>query len=303
MRKPRECNQLALSYRMRKSYISYIMITPFMLFFLFFTVIPILVAIVLSFTDFNLLNFPKLVRFDNYTRLLVGDKTFVTALKNTLVLSFINGPVGYIAAFFLAWLINEMPSKLRVFMTLVFYAPSISGNVYFIWKFIFSGDSYGLINGWLMSLGIINEPILWLSNTSTAMAVVIVVQLWTSLGVSFLAFIAGFQSVDSSQYEAAAIDGVRNRFEELWYVTIPNMKDMLLFGAVMQIANTFSVGSITDALTGGHLSVSGSTVTIVNHMNDYGSVRYEMGYACAISVVLFALVYCSKKIIFRLLQW
>ena len=154
-----------------------------------------------------------------------------------------------------------------------------------------------------MSLGIINEPILWLSNPSTALFVVILVQFWTSLGVSFLAFIAGFQSVDKGLYEAAAIDGVKNRFEELWYVTIPSMKDMLLFGAVMQISNTFSVGAVTDALTGGASSVAGSTITIVNHMGDYGSIRYEMGYASAIAVVLFAMVYLSKRIIFRLLKW
>ena len=172
-----------------------------------------------------------------------------------------------------------------------------------IWQIIFSGDAYGLINGFLMGIGLINEPILWLTDTSYAMAVVIIVQLWTSMGVSFLAFVAGFQSVDTTQFEAAAIDGVHNRFEELWYVTIPNMKDMLLFGAVTQIANTFMVGSITDALTGGYLSVDGSTLTIVNHMNDYGSARYEMGYACAISVVLFIIVYLSKRLIFRLLKW
>ena len=168
---------------------------------------------------------------------------------------------------------------------------------------MFSGDANGYVNGILMSWGIINEPILWLSNKSTAIFVVILVQFWTSLGVSFLAFIAGFQSVDKGLYEAAAIDGVKNRFEELWYVTVPSMKDMLLFGAVMQISNTFAVGAVTDALTGGASSVAGSTLTIVNHMGDYGSIRYEMGYACAIAVVLFAMVYLSKRIIFRLLKW
>lgn len=289
--------------RSSNSFISYIMMAPFLFFFLLFTVIPIITGIIISLTDFNLINFPSFVGMDNYIRLFVEDSEFIKSLKNTLILSFINGPVGYFLAFFLAWIINEMPKKIRVIMTLIFYAPSISGNIYFIWKFIFSGDAYGLINGALMGIGIINEPVLWLTDTSYAMIVVIIVQLWTSLGISFLAFVAGFQSVDNAQYEAAAIDGVRNRFEELWYVTIPNMKDMLLFGAVTQIANTFMVGSITDALTGGYLSVDGSTLTIVNHMNDYGTIRYEMGYACAISVILFILVYMSKRIIFRLLKW
>lgn len=295
--------KLTLWHRIKAKRICYIMIAPFIIAFFVFTVLPVFTAIVLSFTDFNMLQWPKWVGFDNYSRLLFEDDLFSTALKNTLVLSFINGPISYLLAFFMAWLINEMPGRLRVFMTLIFYAPSISGNVYFIWQFLFSGDSYGLINGLFMKLGIINEPVLWLSNVKTAIVVVIIIQLWASLGVSFLAFIAGFQSVDKTQYEAAAIDGIQNRFEELWYVTIPNMKDMLLFGAVMQIANTFAVGAITEALTGGASSIADSTLTIVNHMNDYGNTRYEMGYACAISVILFIIVYASKRLIFKLLKW
>lgn len=295
--------RLKLGYRMRKSAVSYAMIAPFFAFFIFFTVLPIIAAILLSFTDFNMLQFPKFVGLENYQRLILDDEVFITALKNTLTLALINGPLSYLAAFLMAWLINEMPKQLRVLMTLIFYAPSISGNIYFIWTFLFSSDAYGYINGVLMSWGVINEPILWLASPDTAMFVVILVQFWTSLGVSFLAFIAGFQSVDKGLYEAAAIDGVRNRFEELWYVTIPSMKEMLLFGAVMQISNTFSVGAVTDALTGGANSVAGSTLTIVNHMGDYGSIRYEMGYASAIAVVLFAMVYLTKRIIFRLLKW
>lgn len=296
-------NKLTLGYRMRKSAISYAMLAPFVAFFVFFTVLPIIAAILLSFSDFNMLEFPAFVGLENYRRLFLDDEIFILALKNTLILAVINGPLSYLAAFLMAWLINEMPKHLRVLMTFIFYAPSISGNVYFIWTFLFSGDSYGYINGILMSLGFISEPILWLNDPSTAMFVVILVQFWSSLGVSFLAFIAGFQSVDKGLYEAAAIDGISNRFEELWYVTIPNMKDMLLFGAVMQISGTFSVGAVTDALTGGSNSVAGSTLTIINHMSDYGGVRYEMGYASAIAVVLFAMVYLSKKIIFRLLKW
>lgn len=295
-------HKLTLRYRIRKNMISYVMLAPFIAFFVFFTVLPIIAAIILSFSDFNMLEFPNFVGLENYRRLILDDETFILALKNTLLLAIVNGPLSYLAAFLMAWLINEMPKTLRVFMTLVFYAPSISGNIYFIWTFLFSGDSYGYINGILLSAGVIREPVLWLNNPSTAMFVVILVQFWTSLGVSFLAFIAGFQSVDRGLYEAAAIDGIRNRFEELWYVTIPNMKDMLLFGAVMQIAGTFSVGAVTDALTGGSNSVAGSTLTIINHMNDYGSIRYEMGYASAIAVVLFAMVYISKRIIFRLLK-
>ncbi len=284
-------------------FVSYAMLTPFMIFFLLFTVIPVLSAIVLSFSDFNMLQLPEFIGWSNYERMFVEDETFLKALKNTLVFAVINGPIGYLVAFFVAWMMNELNSKLRVFITLVFYAPSISGNIYFIWKFLFSGDSYGLINGFLLNLGIINEPILWLSDSATSMIVVIIVQFWTSLGVSFLAFIAGFQSVDGAQYEAGAIDGIKNRFQELWYITVPNMKHMLLFGAVMQIANMFSVGDVTQELTGGYLSINGATLTLVNHMNDFGTVRYEMGYASALAVILFLLVLVTKKIVFKLLSW
>lgn len=274
-----------------------------MVFFLLFTVIPILAATALSFTDFNMLEIPKFIGWENYVRLFTDDADFLKALKNTLILALINGPLGYIVAFFIAWLINELNSVFRVAVTLIFYAPSISGNIYFIWKFLFSGDSYGYINGLLMQIGIIDEPVLWLSDANTALIVIIIIQFWTSLGVSFLAFIAGFQSVDKAQYEAGSIDGIKNRFQELWFITVPNMKNLLLFGAVMQIANMFSVGQVTQELTGGYLSIEGSTLTIINHMTDYGTVRYEMGYASAVAVVLFLLVLLTKKLVFRLLKW
>ncbi|MDD4545701.1 MAG: sugar ABC transporter permease [Oscillospiraceae bacterium] len=271
--------------------------------FFIFTLVPIVSAIALSFSDFNMLELPSWVGWANYRRLIFEDDVLLIALKNTLIFAIITGPVSYIFAFVFAWLINEMPSKMRVLMTIIFYAPSVSGNVYFLWQYIFSSDSYGLVNGILISNGIIDEPILWFTDPNYNLIIIIIVQLWLSLGVSFLAFIAGLQSIDRTQYEAGAIDGIRNRFQELWHITLPNMKAMLLFGAVMQISGAFSVGTITQALSGGYMSVRYSTLTIINHMTDYGTVRYEMGYASAISVILFIMVYLSKKLVFRLLKW
>ena len=283
--------------------VSYSMLLPFILLFLVFTILPIVSAFFLSLTDFNMLELPKLVGWRNFQRLFFEDSVFLTALKNTLIFALITGPLSYVLAFFFAWLINEMPKRGRVFLTVVFYAPSVSGNIYFLWQYLFSGDSYGLVNGFLIQLGLLSEPVLWLTDPKYNLTIIIIIQLWLSLGVGFLAFIAGLQSVDSSQYEAGAIDGIRNRFQELWYLTIPNMKDMMLFGAVMQIAGAFSVGAITQALSGGYMSVSYSTLTIINHITDYGTVRYEMGYASAVAVILFLLVYGSKKLIFRVLRW
>ncbi len=296
-------NEHSLGRRMRKGAVSYAMLAPFMVFFILFTVLPVLAAIGLSFTNFNMLETPEFIGLQNYQRLFVGDTVFITAIKNTLIFAVICGPVSYLFAFFMAWLINEMPKQLRVLLTVIFYAPSVSGNVYFIWTYLFSGDSYGLVNGWLMQLGLIQQPVLWLTDPTYNLTIIIIVQLWLSLGVSFLSFIAGLQGIDPSQYEAGAIDGIRNRFQELWYITIPNMKSMMLFGAVMQIATIFGVGDITQNLGGGYNSVNYSTLTILNHITDYGTVRYEMGYACCIAVFLFVLIVLFKKLVFRLLKW
>ena len=281
--------------------VSYAMIAPFMILFFIFTVLPVISSIVLSFTYFNMLEFPKWVGWLNYRNLFLNDDVFVIAVKNTLIFAFLTGPISYFACLIFAWFINELPPKIRAFMTLVFYAPSISGNLYFIWTFIFSGDSWGLVNSTLMKLGILHEPIQWLTDPAANMAVLIIVQLWLSLGTGFLAFIAGFQNIDKSLYEAGAIDGVSNRFQELIYITLPSMSEQLLFGAVMQISISFAVSDVSRYLCG-FPSTNYSAHTVVLHIQDYGVVRYEMGYASAIAVVLFLTMVLTNKFIRSLLS-
>ena len=279
---------------------SYYMIAPFMIAFLIFTVIPVVAAIVLSFTDFNMLQTPNFVGFDNYKTLFLNDDVFIIAVKNTMIMAFITGPVGYIACFIFAWFINELSNKVRAFMTLVFYAPSITGGAFFIWTYILSGDRYGVLNGVLLKLGIIDSPILWLQDTDYMLICCIVVQLWLSLGTSFLSFLAGFKTVDTTLYEAGAIDGIHNRFQEIWYLTLPQMKPQLLFGAVMQISSSFAVGAVPEALCG-MPSVDYATHTVINHISDYGGIRYELGYACAISTVLLMVMLIVNKVINKVL--
>lgn len=234
----------------RKNADNYLMMAPYLVFFVIFTVIPVIVAIYLSFTYFNLLQPPEFRGLANYVRLFLDDDVFLTALKNTLVFALLTGPASYILCVLFAWLINELPGRLRSLMTLVFYAPSISGALYVIWGFIFSGDSYGMLNGFLMKMGFIAEPVLWLTDPKYILGVLIVVQMWLSLGTSFLALIAGLQGVDRSLYEAGAIDGIRNRFQELMKITIPSIGPSLMFSAVMQIASSFAVGRLSMALAG-----------------------------------------------------
>lgn len=279
----------------------YLMILPFAIVFCLFTLIPVLVAIVLSFTSFNLAEMPKFIGFDNYINLLVDDDVFLIAIKNTFVLALVTGPLSYMLCFVLAWLINELPPVPRAFLTLVFYAPSISGNAFLIWKLFFSSDAYGFANAFLMKLGLTHDAILWFSTKEYILPILIVVQLWLSLGVSFLSFIAGLQNVDRSLYEAAATEGVKNRWQELWYITLPSMKPQLMFGAVMQITSSLSISSISIELAG-FPSVSYAGHTILTHLHDYANVRYEMGYACTIAVILFFIMMFCNVCVQKLLR-
>ncbi len=280
--------------------IYYYMMAPFFLLFFLFTILPVLMSMVLSFTYFNMLEAPNFVFVDNYIRLFLDDDVFMVALQNTLVLAVITGPVSYLLAFIFAWLINELPRRLRSLMTLIFYAPSLSAAAFTIWLLIFSGDVYGYANAHLMNLGIIDEPILWLQNPDYALPILILVQLWLSLGVGFLAFIAGLQNVDKSLYEAGAIDGIKNRWQELWFITLPQMKPQLMFGAVMQITGSFAIGMLSKTLFG-FPSVDYAAHTVINHLDDFGSIRYELGYASAIATVLFTFMIFTNKFIQRLL--
>ncbi len=296
----RPLKKRGLLYRMGQYKESYLLIAPFMLLFLLLTVIPVLASIGLSFTSFNMLSTPRFVGFQNYERMLLDDSIFFTVLKNTLVFAFLTGPLSYLLSFVFAWLINETGRYLRTFLTLVFYMPVLSGNVYFIWAFLFSSDSYGVINGVLMSTGVLQEPVEWLINQNTIMTVLIVVQLWMSLGTGFLTFVAGFQGMDRSLFEAGAIDGIRNRWQELFYITIPSMAPQLLFSAVMQIGASFGVGTVIQMLAG-FPTTQYSADTIITYIMDVGTTRFEMGYATTLAVFLFALMMVTNTVISRLI--
>lgn len=279
----------------------YIFLAPFLIIFCLFTVIPVVSSVFLSFFDFDMIKKVDFAGFNNYIRLLVKDTVFTTVLKNTVLFAIITGPIGFMLSFVLAWFINEFSPIIRTVLSFLFYAPALVGNAYFIWQVAFSNDSYGYVNSLLLSLGLITEPINWLKTASYVMPIIIVVQLWQSMGVSFLANISGLQNVNNEMYEAGAIDGVRNRWQELWYITLPSMKHMLLFSAVMQISSSFSVSAIAIQLAG-YPSVEYAVDTIVSYMADVGTVRYEMGYASAMSVVLFAIMVIFRWIVGKALN-
>ena len=281
-------------HMMKTNKACYAMLLPFMSLFIIFTVVPVVMSLPMGFTNFNMIETPKFVGLSNFYTLFLNDDVFLIAVRNTLIFAIFTGPFSYILSFIIAWLINEMNAFLKTFFTFVFYAPSMTTSVYVTWQLILSGDSYGYLNAVLIDLGILNEPAQWLTDTNYILTVVIIVQLWMSMGAGFLAIRAGFQNIDKSMYEAGAIEGIKNRWQELFYITTPSMGPQLLFAAVIQISASFTVGVVGQNLVG-LPSTDYAAHTIMNHATDYGNIRYEMGYASAICFVLFAAMLLANK--------
>ena len=286
---------------MKERWYGYAFVLPFMILFTLFTIIPIVLSLVLSLTSYNLVQWPTWVGFKNYIQMFLDDDYFIIGLKNTLIFAVATGPASYILSFVVAWFINQLPPKGRAVITLIFYAPSIV-PAYGIFTYIFSSDSHGVANAIALKLGLIQEPILFFQNPKWIMPLCIAISLWMSLGTAFLAFIAGLQGVDKSQYEAGAVDGISNRWQELWWITLPNMKDQLMFGAVMSITGSFGYGAVVTTLVGGGVSQDYSAYTLSHHFDEYASVRWEMGYASAISLVIFFLCLGANILITKLIS-
>ena len=284
----------------RRYGVAYAFLSPFLILFFVFIVLPVIVAAGTSLTNYNLLQPPRWLGLNNYKFLFMDDDVFLIALKNTFVFAFITGPLGYVMSFLAAWVINQL--KMRHAFALAFYAPSITSAIAMsiVWLYFFSGDRYGLINNLLINIGIVAEPVLWNTNPKTILPVIIVISIWMSMGTGFLVFLAGLQNVPKELYEAGEIDGIKHKFQELWYITLPMVKPQLLFGAINSIVASFAVFEIAVGVSG-MPSPNYAGHTIVAHLFDYAFIRFQMGYASAVAVVLFALTFILGRVSFRLL--
>ncbi len=283
----------------------YLFLLPYILLFTVFIIIPTGMAVLLSFTNYNAVQTPEFVGLTNYINLLTQDTIFLQyVLPNTLVFSIIVGVGGYLLSFVLAWSLSQLSKGPRTVLALILYSPSMTAGVAMsvVWRTVFLGNQSGIANYVLTALGVINEPILWLTNATFILPIVIIVALWSSMGVGFLAMLAGLLNVSPELYEAGAIDGIKNRFQEVIYITIPSMKPQMLFGAVMAVTSAFQQGSIGTMLTGSNPTPSYAAQLMVNHVEDYGFIRYEMGYAAAVSVALLALIYAFSFVARKLFE-
>jgi multiple sugar transport system permease protein len=277
---------------------TFFLLLPYGLLFLTFIAIPIAIAIGLSFTYFDVINKPNFAGLQNYIVLITQDEAFLKfVLPNTFKYALIVGPGGYVLSFLLAWMLAQIQRVPRTILSLAIYTPSMLGNVFIgvIWKSVFSGDQRGIFNHLLMQLDVIDQPIQFLLSPDYIMNIMIFVSLWSSMGIGFLAMISGILNINEELYEAAYVDGMKNRFQEIIYITIPSMKPQMLFGAVMAIVNAFNMGWIGVTLSGQNPTPGLAGQLITNHIDDYGFIRYEMGYAAAVSVVLLLIVTLFSK--------
>ena len=256
--------------------VGYLFLSPFLLLFLLFTLIPVVVGIALSITDFNMIEMPSFVGLANYKLLILDDKEFLIALKNTFVFAFISGPISLLSSFVLAWIINQLRVT-RQFFALAIYAPSIvSGTaISVVWLYFFSGDSYGLLNNFLIKLGFISSPIQWTTDVKYILGIVIFISVWMGMGTGFLTFLAAFRNMSQDQHEAAMIDGIKNSTQELFYIILPNMKPQLLFAAINSAISAFGVFDIAVAIAG-FPSPNYAAHTIVAHLYDFAFIRFEI---------------------------
>jgi len=282
----------------KKNLDCYLYIAPFMIIFFIFTVVPVVMSMILSFTYYNVLEFPKFTGFSNYINLLANDDIFIIAIKNTLTMAIFVGPIGYLLQLMFAWFINELSPYLRFIMVTILYAPILSGGAIMIWSVLFSDDSQGYLNGFLLGNGFISSPIRWITDKNYMIWVAIIITIWMSLGAGFLSFVAGFRTIDKSQYEAGYVEGIRNRWQELWFITLPSMRPQMMFAAVMSITGMFAIDvSYLFGLPSRDYAVH----TIMNHLYDYGNIRFEMGYACAIASVLFIIMLTTNSLVHKMI--
>ena len=298
--------QKKMRHSLHEEITAYLLMLPYALLFTVFIAAPVAIAIGLSFTFYDIIQVPHYVGFLNYLVLMTQDEVFLRyVLPNTFTYALMIGPGGFVLSFLVAWMLAQIQKIPRTIIALAMYAPSMAGGVFvaIVWRTVFSGNERGLVNAFLIDWGFIIEPIQFLQNPDMLLPIMIFVTLWSSMGVGFLAILAGVLNYDSEIYEAAQIDGLRNRFQEIVYITIPTMKPQMLFGAVMAIVGAFQTGHIGVLLsgTGPHgPTPQNAGQLILNHIEDFALMRFELGYAAAISVVLLIMVWGLSRVAYAL---
>jgi multiple sugar transport system permease protein len=268
-------------------------ISPWLLGFFLFTIYPMLASFYFSFTRYDVLRPPKFIGFENYIELFTGDDLFRTAMYNTVWFVLVAVPIGLVAAFLLAVLLNQNLRGKSVYRT-IFFIPSITPAVasVMVWLWIYN-TQYGLINGILIGLGL--EAIPWLSSPALAKPSLVVIQVWAQ-GTAIIIFLAALQDVPRTLYEAARVDGA-NALQRFWHVTVPMTTPAMLYVLLTGLIGTFQAFIWPWLLTRG--GPNNATLLFSVYLYRSAFEHFKMGYASAQGWLLFILVITFAVFIFK----
>jgi len=254
---------------------------------------PVLAAVGISFTHWDVITPPTYAGIENYQRLL-SDPTFTKALINTVYYVGLMVPISTVLSLALALLMNQKLHAITWYRT-AYFLPVVSSTVAvaLVWSWIYSKD-FGLLNFVLRSLGM--DPIAWLSSTKWAMPAIIIMGVWGILGEGMIIFLAGLQSISQSYYEAAEVDGASG-WQKLWRITLPLITPSLFFYFIITMINAFQTFEQIYIMTrGGPVN---STTTIVYYIYRNAFRNFKMGYASAQAIVLFLIIMVLTLIYWR----
>lgn len=284
--------------------ISYLFIAPSISIFLIFVVLPMFASLYWSFTEYNVLAAPKWVGLKNYIEIFFNDPRFWKALGNTFFYVLGTVPVGIAISLFLAICIDQK-IRFKNFFKTTFFLPSVTSLVAIavIWKWLYAGGKYGLLNHILSQVGL--QPVDWLMSVKWTLPAIMVMSIWAGIGYNMILFLAALQGIPATYYDAAEVDGA-NVWGKFAHVTFPFLKPALLFIVIMSFINSFQVFDQVYIMTGGSEgSVGGvldSALTIVAYLYEKGFQHWQMGYASALAYVIFACLFIVTLINFKLME-
>lgn len=286
--------RLSFFTELRKMMPGYLFILPAVLIISVFVFMPIIASLFLSFTQYNVLQPPKWVGLNNYYRLIFEDRLFWIAVRNTVFYVAGTVPIGVALSLLLAvWVDSVKIRFMKYLFRTIYFLPTITAIVAIsvVWKWLYAGGTYGLINFVLVKMGI--PPVDWLTNPKTTLPAIMLMSIWGGVGYNFIIFLAGLQGIPRTIYEAAEIDGASG-LRNFWHITLPLLRPAIVFVVLMSVIGSFQVFDQVYILTQGTEYVGGvlhSALTIVTYLYERGFERFEMGYASAIAYMLFFLIF------------
>lgn len=263
---------------------AWIMLAPNVVGFFMFMFIPMIATFVLSFTQYDMLSTPKFIGLKNYIDMF-HDKIVWQVTFNTIIYTIITVPIGMCISLLLA-VVLDSPIKGRRFFRGTFFLPSIISMVVvsIVWQWIYN-PQYGILNYVIGFLGI--EPQNWLGNANTALISLAAVGIWKRSGYDMMLFLSGLQSIPDTYYEAAKLDGA-SKWQQFRYITVPLLKPTTFFVFIMAMISSFQVFDQVNLMTQGGPGRSSSV--LVHYLYQNAFQYFDLGYACAIAYLLFAIV-------------